>query len=401
MLYDLRDKNDRMMLGFQAVQAEWVADSIRDNVLRGIVGAAEAGRPHGEVTQRVRAVLRRADAGVPAAGGRHRGPDRDRGGRVGDRVHQGRDRPGGGLLRVAGAGDPLIVIEQDFNTRGVPASQGGVWRRGIVRKIAMNPAYIGKRVLRGEVIGDGCWSGLVDEETYWACVRLLEDPARTTWRPARAHYLLSYLVRCGKCGGPLSLNHVNRRGWSGQVYSCLDRRCCAVKMQFLDEYVERTVVAWLSRPEVFDLLSAGTADEDISRARAEAQRLRAELEDWRKLAETGDVTAISFARAEKGLLHQITQHEQAAAEAGVPPVLRGRIGPEAVKAWAALGEDVAVKREIIRTIAQIKLLPVGKGTQPQPFGAHRLDWTWRRSRPCVASERPSGAGMCGGPKAIQ
>jgi site-specific DNA recombinase len=45
VLYDLRDKNDRMMLGFQAVQAEWLADSIRDNVLRGIVGAAEAGRP--------------------------------------------------------------------------------------------------------------------------------------------------------------------------------------------------------------------------------------------------------------------------------------------------------------------------------------------------------------------
>src|SRR2546430_3914142 len=50
VLYDLRDKNDRMMLGFQAVQAEWMADSIRDNVLRGIVGAAEAGRPHGKVT---------------------------------------------------------------------------------------------------------------------------------------------------------------------------------------------------------------------------------------------------------------------------------------------------------------------------------------------------------------
>jgi len=66
VLFDLRDKNDRMMLGFQAVQAEWMADSIRDNVLRGIVGAAEAGRPHGKVTygyrriynSRTRALLR-------------------------------------------------------------------------------------------------------------------------------------------------------------------------------------------------------------------------------------------------------------------------------------------------------------------------------------------------------
>jgi site-specific DNA recombinase len=29
-LYDLRDKNDRMNLGIQAVQAEYMADSIRD-----------------------------------------------------------------------------------------------------------------------------------------------------------------------------------------------------------------------------------------------------------------------------------------------------------------------------------------------------------------------------------
>jgi DNA invertase Pin-like site-specific DNA recombinase len=49
VLYDLRDRNDRMMLGFQAVQAEFMADYIRDNVLRGIVGAAEAGKPHAKV----------------------------------------------------------------------------------------------------------------------------------------------------------------------------------------------------------------------------------------------------------------------------------------------------------------------------------------------------------------
>ena len=45
VLYDLRDRNDRMMLGFQAVQAvqaEFQADYIRDDVLRGIVGAAAA-----------------------------------------------------------------------------------------------------------------------------------------------------------------------------------------------------------------------------------------------------------------------------------------------------------------------------------------------------------------------
>jgi hypothetical protein len=53
---------------------------------------------------------------------------------------------------------------------------------------------IGRRVLRGEVVGDGQWPPLVTEDTFWACARLLGDPSRTTTRPGRAVYLLSYIA---------------------------------------------------------------------------------------------------------------------------------------------------------------------------------------------------------------
>ena len=49
------------------------------------------------------------------------------------------------------------------------------------------------------------------------------------------------------------------------------------------------------------------------------------------------MTAISFARAEKGLFAQIAEHEARAAEAGIPPVLRGRIGAEAVAGVGGTG----------------------------------------------------------------
>jgi site-specific DNA recombinase len=32
--------------------------------------------------------------------------------------------------------------------------------------MTMNPAYIGKRVFRGEAIGDGIWEPLVDQDTF-------------------------------------------------------------------------------------------------------------------------------------------------------------------------------------------------------------------------------------------
>ena len=271
--------------------------------------------------------------------------------------------------------------KEQLNARGIPSPDGKTWRRSAVRRIALNPAYIGKRVLRGKIVGDGIWTGLVDEDTYWTAVRTLSDPSRTTTRPGRAVHLLSYVVTCATCGGPLASQQVNRHGWSGRVYSCLRKRCAAVKVEYLDEYVQRAVVAWLARPQTYDMLSAHAGgDEQVAHARAEAQRLRAELEDWRRLAETGDVQPVSFARVEKGLMKQIAEHEKRAADAGVPPVLRGRIGAQAVAAWAELGEDVAVKREIIRTVADIKLRPAGKGRASRSSGTAPRPGTGSPSR---------------------
>lgn len=370
-LFDLRDRNDRMFLGFQAVQAEFQADYIRDNVKRGIDGAAAAGRPHGRFTygyervnhSRTKAFIRQDPDEAPQTAI----------GKDGTETTYTKAGVVREIFEKLSKGTPLIRIENSLNDRGIPASQGGIWRRGIVRKIALNPIYIGKRVLRGEIVGDGMWPALVSEETYWSVRNMLENPDRKTWKPAKARYLLSYIVKCGVCDGPLSVGNVNRHGWQGKVYSCLLRRCAAVKMEYLDEFVERIVVAYCALPETAEQLHRKFDDEGVAQARTEAERLRAELEDWRRLGEEGEVTAVSFARAEAGLLRKIAAAEAEAQEAGVPPVLRGMIGPHAEQHWLELGDDVARKREIINEILELKLLPVGKGTRT--FGPHRV---WRR-----------------------
>jgi site-specific DNA recombinase len=379
VLYDLRDKNDRMLLGFQAVQAEFLADAIRDNTLRGIEGAAEAGLPHGKITYGYRRVYHPRTRAFE-----RQEPDtevREATGEDGTVTRYTRaDIVREIFEKVAGA-VPLIVIERQLNERGIPSSRGSVWRRSIIRKMAKNPAYIGKRVLRGEIVGDAVWPPLVDEATYWACVRLLDDPARLTTKPGRAVYLLSYIARCGVCGDQLQGSRTTP--WRGieKVYTCAGRRCVTVKMDLLDEVAERVVVTWLSRPDVFEQLAGGEDDEAVVHARAEADRLRAELEDYRKLASAGELKATDWIRISRGLETQIAAHEKAAAEAGTPPVLRGRIGPEAAETWAALGDDVAVKREIIRTVAEIKLM--ASPTTGRPLGPDVVDWRWRFGSPDI------------------
>jgi DNA invertase Pin-like site-specific DNA recombinase len=388
-LFDLRDKNDRMNLGFQAVQAEFMADSIRDNVLRGIVGAAEAGRPHGKLTYGYRRIYHSRTRALE-----RQEPDTEirqataADGTVTEYSHASVVRD---IFAKVGKGVPLIQIERELNDKGIPSPQGKQWLRVIIRRIAMNPAYIGKRVFRGEVFGDGIWPALVDTDDFWACVRLLEDPSRTTTRAGRAVHLLSYIVCCGVCGGPLSATMVKRRTWSGRTYSCLRRRCVAVVADLLDEYVQRAVVAWLGLDSTVEALSSmAGGDEQATRARDEADRLRGELEDYRRLAEAGELKAADFIRISRGLEAQIAEQDAAAVEAGIPSVLRGMIGDKAVPRWAQIGDEVARKREIVRCVAEIRLMPVGKGLRS--FSPARLDWRWRLGDPGEGREAVRDAG---------
>jgi len=365
-VYDLTDRNDRMTLGMQAVQAEFQADYTRDNVRRGIVGAAEAGRPHAQVTygyrriydSRTKALLRQEPDDEPRTA-------------VGVDGVRSQYTPAGIVAEVVtrlAEGVTITALVRELNARGVPSPQGKAWTRAVVRKMALNPTYIGKRVLNGEIVAEGIWPALVDEAMFWAVTRMLTDPARTLTRPGRAVWLLSWLVRCGKCGSVV--NSISRPGPNGsrvQVYRCSLHGCVVVAQPELDAYVQAVLVAWLAQPQVYATLAKATADTDqqAAHARAEAQRLRAELEQWRQAAEAGHVTPMTFARVERGLLERIALADQQVAEAATPPLLRGLVGPDAAAKWAML--DTAAKREVIRLVAQISVMSAGKGPSNTPL----------------------------------
>lgn len=356
---------------------------ISERVRRGMRSNAVKGRPHGavpygyrrefhpETRQFVRQVpddtVRRA-TGVDGAASEY-----TRAGIVADLV-----------ARVA-AGAALSRLARELNDRGVPTPTGVTWAPSKIRQMVMSPAYIGTRTHKGEVTGERCWPALVEEEKFWAATRVLSDPARKTTRGGRAVWLSSYLVRCYSCGGPLAKSGAGTRG-RPPVYSCLARGCSAVLVERLDSYITAAVVGWLAREDVADLIGARAADADVAAARVEAERLRAELEQWRQLAENGEVSPVSFARAEQGLLGKLGSAEERAHVAGLPPVLRGRVGPEAATVWDGLGLEV--KREIIRTVADIRLRPAGKA-RDVPL-TDRLVWTWKLTDPDAVA-RTGGA----------
>jgi site-specific DNA recombinase len=374
------DYDDWMLLGITSQIAERYSYDLSKNVRRGQKSAAEAGLPHGFAAfgyRRRRAQERPADLPEDQIWlDKHtklyvwQEPDLWDGDGPVENTPAAVVRE---IYRRIAAGDATTRIARDLNDRGVDLPRNGTptpksrWHNTRVRRIALNPVYIGKRVYQhdwrrpGEAhksaMGPALWPPLIDEETYWTVHRILTDPTRKKHRPAAAKSLLSCLITCATCGGDVVAGWVSRKGRHYNVYSCSHRRCASIAREALDEYIEEVMVGWLSNPDVFEALTRVDDSAVAAQARTDAAQARAELAQWRQAAEAGRITLTGYESAEKGLLTRIAEAEKRAQQATTPAELIGRIGPEAEAAWRQATNEV--KRQIIRRVADITLKPAG------------------------------------------
>jgi site-specific DNA recombinase len=353
-LYDLRDKNDRLTLGNQAVYGEYQVDALVDDTLRGLEGAAARGMPHGKSAYGYRRVYDKSRAFEAEEFDTQEltavGPD----GAVTTYTRAGIVRE---IYDRIAAATPIGQIARDLQARGIPTATGNaVWDRRTIRDMATNPYYIGKRHRRGEVI-DAAWEPLIDPELYWSVVAILRDPARRASKPSKGRYLLSYLMECGRCGGIIQARKV-----IPPIYKCHAKGCVSVPMEGLDKFVEAVLVEWMSRDDVYDLLAKAspTTDREVAEARAEVEEISDALREWEEAAmsfESG-IRPADYIRITAGLREQKARAEERAAQAPIPPVLRDIVGPKAAQNWARLDGNVAVKRQVIKMLTSITLLPI-------------------------------------------
>jgi site-specific DNA recombinase len=369
-VYDPHSYADMMTLGMLSVIGENESELTSERVRRGQASSATAGRPHGKTPYGYRRDYDRATRRFL-----RQEPN------IWDDDGQAKEASPAWVVREIfarfAAGTGIHGIAQDLNDRGIPAPAGGRWVQPTIRQMLLSPTYIARRVYQGEIV-EGVtplWDPLVDEETFWTCRRILSDPRRTTTRPSRARHLLSYLARCGECGGPLNLRPNGREhGYDYQHYTCYDGCGISIAQARLDDYVEEVIVRWLSSPAVFADLTQGGDSEAAAQARADAEQLRADLAEWRQLAKAGKVTATTFAEVEQNRLAGIAEAEQREQDAALPAVLVGNVGPEAAGRWEKL--ETAVKRQLIREVASIRVRRVGKGQWRKITVADRVDWRW-------------------------
>jgi len=145
-----------------------------------------------------RAHQQMAKAGRPVLGGlRAYGYTRDRTGIIPEEaslIHEAVERIcNGGSLRG---------ITLDWQARGVKSPTGRPWQATPLRRMLVSPTLAALRVYEGTTT-EGTWPAILSVAEHIKVTSVLGDPTRRKSIGNSRSYLLSGMVRCGRCGGVL------------------------------------------------------------------------------------------------------------------------------------------------------------------------------------------------------
>jgi DNA invertase Pin-like site-specific DNA recombinase len=183
------------------------------------------------------------------------------------------------------AGKSLRSVVADVADLGMTAPSGKPWRIPNFRQMLLSPGLAGIRTYQGAEVASGGWPAILDRTTWTKLGARLNGTPRKEGRPA-VRYLLSGLVRCGRCGEAM---HSTKSPRGVRQYACRKRpgapQCghLVIYAEPVETLVGAEVLAHLSEgglaAAVADL---GDAKADAAHAElADAERDRDELEDMK------------------------------------------------------------------------------------------------------------------------
>ncbi len=341
--------SDMMTSGIMGAVAAQYSEETSQRVLRGKASNARKGRPPGKVPYGYRRVYHPETRQLV-----EQVPDWTADGEI--EANSPADVVRDIFDHLAGGGS-LARITRELNERHIPTPRGAPeWEPTSVRTIAKNAAYAALVVHQGQVL-EGVkagWPPLVDGEKFWAVQRILTADGREKTRPSRAQSLLSWVAKCDDCGGQMG-RHASGNGRLS--YTCRQKSCTSIGQDVLDAHVTEHVIRWLRRPDVYEDLSRADNSEVATQARAEVEQKRHEVAEIERASDAGDLDIRLATGRKKRLTAEIAEAEKRAITATFPPLLRGRVGPDAGDVWEQL--DNEVRRQIISLIVDIRVKSTG------------------------------------------
>ena len=217
-------------------------------------------------------------------------------------------------------GTSIHGLVRDLNERGVLTARGNQWKAQTLKQMLLSPRLAGLRVHQNQILIDpttkawvrGQWEPILDDDTWMAVADLFTNRADECERRAEPQrsYLLSGVLRCSQCNGPLYGNARSPVHWyyackanggpngkagcgrisaSGLAVDHLVERLMRERMRTTEvEYAART--SWEKEGNLTDIkakisqlleIFSGTSGEAAEQALAEVRRLNGEAEQLR------------------------------------------------------------------------------------------------------------------------
>ncbi len=311
-------------------------------------------------------------------------------------------RPHGGHYRAFGYEDDRITVKEDeaevvravtarfvagesirslatwLDQEGVKTVAGGPWRTTTLNAMLASPRIAGLRQHRGEVIGDAVWDPIISLAERDKILARMEA-RKTSGRRTPRRYLLSGLLRCGRCGTTLysSARATTRR------YVCLsgpDHRGCGrltVVAEPLEDLITEAVLYRLDTPELADTLSGrNRADKQAAGLADTIAADRAQLDELAGLYADRQIGVREWMAARRPIEDRITDTEKRLARMTRTDTLTGLVGNGT--ALRGQWDDLILTRQhaIIAAVMDHAVVAPGVAGARQ-LDPNRVDPVWR------------------------
>jgi DNA invertase Pin-like site-specific DNA recombinase len=284
------------------------------------------------------------------------------------------------------AGETAQGVSRDLNRRGLSTARGKPWRSTVLTQMMIRPRNAGHVEHRGEIVGPirdprtgEVAEPILDPATYEDLLALVKSRRRGT--PVSGRYLLTGIMRCGRCGQPM-MGKIVRRGTGPvetrtptRMYICAkdsthDGCARSIKAEETEQLVANYMNALLADPRKFAKIRRDEAALDDERARLlskveDAEEMLAQLETKWAMEE---ITQRAYDRAKPVLDRKLASARSALADVARPSSRSSVTLAQAAK-WENMNDD---ERRALILGAHVSITIEGPGGRGPRFMPERV-----------------------------
>lgn len=280
------------------------------------------------------------------------------------------------------AGESLMSLTTWIQEQGVLSVAGKPWRTSVVRAMLTNPRYAGLRAHNGDIIATAVWPAIITPEQHHQLVAAFARKKVSGRRTAR-RYLLSGLLRCGKCGNRLFSSLRRDGATERRRYVCAsgpDHGGCGrltIVAEPVEEWLSEAVLLRLDSPAMADALTGrAAADERQAALLADLQSDQAQMLDLTDLWSSKAISSAEWTRAREPIEARIRSTESQLSQINGTTALDGLIGNASAlrESWESL--NLTRQAAIVSAVLDYATItPADPGSRA--FNPSRILPTWR------------------------